>query len=77
MDRPCDCAGCRSLRRPFTLFHSRLNGKAFLECVIHGAQTGTLSQADAEARHSKEQCPCCVANIAATGDRSKAVERSA
>lgn len=58
--------------RPFRLFHSRRDGKTCLECVIHGQQSATLSQADAEARHGKEDCPQCLVNIAKTGDRSKA-----
>ena len=57
--------------RPFRLFHSRRDGHTCLECVIHGRQSATLSQSDAEARHGKEPCPQCVANIAATGDRSR------
>jgi hypothetical protein len=57
--------------RPYRLFHSRRDGKTCLECVIHGQQSATLSQADAEARHGKENCPQCLANIAKTGDRSK------
>lgn len=56
--------------RPFTLFHSRRDGKNCMECVIHGVQTGTISQAEAEERHTAhEQCPQCVANIAKHGNR--------
>jgi ribosomal protein S27AE len=41
-----------------------------MECVIHGVQTGTISQAEAEERHTAhEQCPQCVANIAKHGNR--------
>ena len=34
--------------RPFRLYHDRENGINYLSCLIHGRQTGPISQLQAE-----------------------------
>jgi hypothetical protein len=57
--------------RPFRLYHDRdEHGNNYLSCLIHGRQTGPVSQERAEAGHAKgERCPTCVVNIANHGTR--------
>lgn len=60
--------------RPFRLYHDRdtASGQNFLSCLIHGRQTGPISQLQAEEGHGQRRCPICVRNIEATGLRNKA-----
>jgi hypothetical protein len=59
--------------RPFRLYHDRDNGINYLSCLIHGRQTGPISQLQAEEGHLQgRQCPVCVRNIEATGQRNRA-----
>ena len=60
--------------RPFKLYHDRetATGQNFLSCVIHGRQTGPISQLQAEEGHAEgRRCPTCLRNIEATGLRNR------